>query len=99
MRFSGTKTYPADHYRAVYLTERTVLDLIHKICEKQQIDPSRVISVLRVNQDGLKMMMTDDVVRELSEGQDMVANIREPRSSDGVDADLGPGGVEINLSY
>jgi hypothetical protein len=38
-----------DYYRAVYLTERTVQDLINKFSEKYKIDPDRIIRIVRVN--------------------------------------------------
>ncbi|KAL1964070.1 hypothetical protein VTN77DRAFT_7488 [Rasamsonia byssochlamydoides] len=74
--------FPSDHsgddyYRAVYLTERTVKDLMNKILEKHKIDPDRIVRVLRINHDGLKIMVDDDVVRELPEGQDMVVEFSE----------------------
>lgn len=99
VRFPSTESPPLDYYRAVYLTERTVGELLRKISEKQHIDPSRVVSVLHVNRNGLKVMVDDDVVQELPEGQDMVADICEARSPDGTDADTDTMGVEIKLIY
>lgn len=95
VRFAGNDHHP-DYYRAIYLTERTVRDLMNKISEKHHIDPSRVVRILHVNQNGLRIMVDDDVVRELPEGQDMIADIYEAQ---------GPGGgfpsspMEIKLTY
>jgi hypothetical protein len=67
-----------------------------KISEKHHIDPSRIVRILHVNQNGLRIMVDDDVVRELPEGQDMIADIYEAQ---------GPGGgfhgspMEIKLTY
>ena len=60
-----------DYYRAVYLMERTLKDLIINIAIKCQVDATRVSRTLRVNPKGLKIMIDDEVVRELPEGQDM----------------------------
>lgn len=98
--------FPSDHlsdgyYRAVYLSERTVRDFMHKISEKNKIDPERITRVLRVNQDGLKIMVDDDVVRELPEGQDMVAEFSEASKLDGVALNINspPSAVEVKLKY
>jgi hypothetical protein len=97
--------FPSDHlsdgyYRAVYLSERTVRDFMHKISEKNKIDPERITRVLRVNQDGLKIMVDDDVVRELPDGQDMVAEFSEASKLDGVAINIdSPPSVEVKLKY
>lgn len=66
-----------DYYRAVHLTERTVRDLLNKVSDKYKIDPDRIIRILCVNREGLRIMVDDDVVQQLPEGQDMVAEITE----------------------
>lgn len=91
-----------DYYRAVYLTERTVRDLIEKISKKQQtLDPQRIVRVLRINQNGLKIKVDDDVIRDLPEGQDMVVEFSETCLFD--NSIPSPGGpnpaVEVKLSY
>ena len=99
VRFTGTTEHPQDYYRAIYLTERTVRDLMKKISEKKHIDPRRIVRILHVNQAGLRIMVDDDVVRELPEGQDMIADIYESPSSNG-SADGTPGSaMEIKLTY
>lgn len=99
MRFAGTEQHPEEYYRAIYLTERTVRDLMYKISEKHSIDPARIVRILHVNQSGMRIMVDDDVVRELPEGQDMLADIYETPSPDG--SGLGTPGtpVEIKLTY
>ena len=59
-------------YRAVYLMQRTVKDLINNISSKFHIDPRRVTQVTHVNSRGLHIIVDEDVVRELPEGQDMI---------------------------
>ena len=66
-----------DYYKAVYLMERTIRDLITSISVKCGVAPSNVIRTLRINPKGLKIMVDDDVVRELPEGQDMIVEFAE----------------------
>ena len=66
-----------DYYRAVYLMERTVKDLIMSIAMKCGVDPTHVTRTLRINPRGLKIMVDDEVVRELPEGQDMIVEFAE----------------------
>ncbi|KAL1979218.1 hypothetical protein VTN96DRAFT_6431 [Rasamsonia emersonii] len=84
-----------DYYRAVYLSKRTVQDLMVKISEKRKIDPDRIVRILRVNHNGLKIMVDDDVVRELPEGQDMVAEFSETKT----EFDTPSSAVEVKLTY
>lgn len=69
-------------------------DLMKKISEKHHIDPQRIVRVLHVNENGLRIMVDDDVVRELPEGQDMVADIYESPGN----GTPGPP-MEIKLTY
>ncbi|KAL4918559.1 CP2 transcription factor-domain-containing protein [Aspergillus aurantiobrunneus] len=85
-----------DYYRAVYLTERTVRDLMEKISMKQRIDPQRIMRVLLIKENGLRIMVDDDVVRELPDGQDMVVEISEASTFDSTDT---PSPVEVKLIY
>ena len=64
----ATKPY----YRAVYLSQRTVRDLVAGIADKFNMDPDRISRVTHVNAKGLQIIVDEDVVRELQEGQDMV---------------------------
>lgn len=61
-----------EYYRAVYLFRRTVRDLVNGISQKFQIDPQRVTQVTHVNSKGLHIIVDEDVVREVPEGQDML---------------------------
>jgi len=66
-----------DYYKAVYLMERTVRDLITSIANKCSVERDRVARIIRINPKGLKIMVDDDVVRELREGQDMIVDFHE----------------------
>ncbi|KAJ9611412.1 hypothetical protein H2200_004596 [Cladophialophora chaetospira] len=70
-----------EYYRAVYLMQRTVKDLINNISNKFQIDPQRVTRVTHINSRGLHIIVDEDVVRELPEGQDMIVEFT-PLESD-----------------
>ncbi len=61
-----------DFYRAVYLMARTAKDLVAGIASKCDVDPGRIQRTLRINPNGLKIMVEDDTVWELPEGQDMM---------------------------
>jgi hypothetical protein len=52
--------------------QRTVKDLVNGISDKFQIDPARVTQVTHINSRGLQIIVDEDVVRELPEGQDMI---------------------------
>lgn len=66
-----------DCYRAVYLMERSVRDLINSIAKKCGVEPAQVTRTVRINPKGLKIMVDDEVVRELPEGQDMIVEFSE----------------------
>ena len=71
------QTADDDLYRAVYLMQRTVEDLVRNIAAKCDVDPHRVQRTLRVNPKGLKIMVDDEMVRELPEGQDMAVEFTD----------------------
>jgi hypothetical protein len=74
---------------------------MHKISEKNKIDPERIVRILRINENGLKVMVDDDVVRELPEGQDMVAEIAEASIVEVNTPDVGTpsSAVEVQLTF
>ncbi|KAJ5950826.1 uncharacterized protein N7479_009239 [Penicillium vulpinum] len=99
IRFTGNAKRSDDYYRAIYLTERTVRDLVRKITEKYQIDPMRISNILHANEKGMRVLMDDDVVRHLPEGQDMILDISEASGPNG-NASGTPGSpVELKLTY
>jgi hypothetical protein len=73
-----------------------------KISEKYKIDPERIVRILRVSRDGLKVMVDDDVVQQLPEGQDMVAEISQTSKFEAMTPDVNTpptSGVEVKLTY
>lgn len=81
------------YYRTVYLNERTVDDLTKKISEKQEMDLGQIVRVVHISRNGLKVMVDDDMIRELTDGQDMIVEFRHVSPSTMGDA------VEVLLKY
>ena len=73
----SNSAHEGEYYKAVYLMERTVKDLITRITVKCGVQAKQVIRTLRVNSKGLKIMVDDEVVQELPEGQDMIVEFTE----------------------
>lgn len=73
-----------------------------KISEKYKIDPERIVRILRVSREGLKIMVDDDLVQQLPEGQDMVAEITEASQIEVTTPDISTpaaSGVEVKLTF
>ena len=70
--------YDQGHHKAVYLAERTRECLVKSIATKFDLDTSSTGNILRLNPKGLKILVDDDVVREISEGQDMMVEFVTP---------------------
>lgn len=87
----------SDYYHAIYLAERTVKDLMEKISMKQQIDPLSIVRVVHMKSNGLRIIVDDDVVRALPEGQDMKVEISEVSRVD--EPDGGVEGTEVKLIF
>ena len=69
---------PGNHYyRAVYLMERTLKELVNSIAAKWQMEASQITRTIRVNAKGLPIMLDDETVQELPEGQDMIVEFSE----------------------
>ncbi|KAJ5687689.1 hypothetical protein N7455_006737 [Penicillium solitum] len=96
VRFIGNAKRAEDYYRAIYLTERTARDLVAKVTEKYHIDPMRISNIMHVHDKGMRVIVDDDVVRQLPEGQDMIVDISETPGPNG-GASGSP--LEIKLTY
>lgn len=96
VRFTGNAKRAEDYYRAIYLTERTALDLVRKITEKYHIDPMRISNIMHVHDKGMRVIVDDDVVRQLPEGQDMIVDISE---TPGLNGSASGSPLEIKLTY
>lgn len=65
-----------DHYIAVYLCERTACDLTRRIAEAVSVDPSKVAQTIWSNSKGLIVLVDDDVVANMIEGQHMHIEVK-----------------------
>ncbi|KAL8854055.1 MAG: hypothetical protein Q9221_001178 [Calogaya cf. arnoldii] len=72
-----------DCYKAVYLMQRTVGELVSNLANKCGMESSRISRTVQVNHKGLKILVDDAVVRELPEGQDMIVEVSEARAEVG----------------
>ena len=66
-----------DYYQAVYLMERSTKDLIQGISTKCGVDPAAVKRAIRINARGLKIIVDDEVIREMPEAQDMIVEFAD----------------------
>ncbi|CAG7918533.1 unnamed protein product [Penicillium olsonii] len=99
IRFTKLEQAPLNCYRAVYLSERTVRDLVNQIFAPSDIDPSRVAHIMHVNDRGLRITVDDNVVRELPEGQDMIIDISETSAPDGSAPGTVGSSIDVKLTY
>ncbi|PMD67382.1 uncharacterized protein K444DRAFT_14729 [Hyaloscypha bicolor E] len=70
-----------EYYRAVYLMQRTLKDFTNAIAAKWNIEPTKIMRTLHVLDRGLEVVIEDDVIRELAEGQDIIMEIAEVHNS------------------
>jgi hypothetical protein len=70
-----------EYYRAIYLMQRTLKDFTNSVALKWNLEPTKIKRTLHVLQKGLEVEVDDDVIRELSEGQDMIMEISHVDSS------------------
>jgi hypothetical protein len=79
--------------------QRTVKDLVNGISEKFHIEPHRIAQVTHVNSRGLRIVVDEDVVRELPEGQDMIVEFVPIQSEQPVKSEvISPREAEIMMN-
>lgn len=64
-----------EYHRAIYLMQRTLKDFTNAIAAKWNLDTTQILRTLRILDRGLQVEVDDDVIREMSEGQDLVLEI------------------------
>ena len=69
-------------YHAVYLRNRSRDDLVRGIARKFKVDQRRVGHVFRIMESGLRVLVDDEFVEEMSEGQDMVVEWEDTDQGD-----------------
>jgi hypothetical protein len=74
---SATKASKPHYHHAIYLMQRTLKDFTDRIAKKWGLDASRVVRTVHVLQSGLEVLVDEDVVRELKEGQDMTLEVED----------------------
>lgn len=72
----GAAAQPKYH-QAIYLMQRSLQGFTDRVAQKWAIDPSAILRTVHVLQSGLEVLVDDDVVRELKEGQDMTLEVEE----------------------
>lgn len=92
---------PEDGYhRAIYLMQRSLKDFINAVATKCNIEPTHVIRTVRVSRKGLHVLMDDEAIREMPEGQDMTAEFTEIKQSTSVkpsrEWDSGPTDIQVD---
>ena len=78
--------------------QRTLKDLVNEISRKANVEPSKVLQTVRINSKGLHIMFDDDTVRELPEGQDMIAEFQVAQSPSPMkrEWDSGPTDIQVD---
>ncbi|KAL1306024.1 hypothetical protein AAFC00_004153 [Neodothiora populina] len=69
------------YYRAVYLQQRTQKDFTNAVAMKCGIEPTQVVRTIRISRNGLHVLMDDETIQEMPEGQDMTAEFTEVQPS------------------
>lgn len=64
-----------DNYRAIYLMERTLQELVRAIAVKCGVEPTKIICIVRVNEQGLQITAEDDMVEQMPERQGFIAEL------------------------
>lgn len=102
----GSPTNNSTIYRAVYLTQRTQACFTAAIAAKCGIDPISVLRTTMVNAQGLPVLVDDDVIQRMKEGQDMKVEVIEMEdasppewNTNGDVKHIEPRGYELKLVY
>jgi len=72
---------------------------MNQIFATHHVDPSRISNVVHVNEKGLRIMVDDNLVRQLPEGQDMIVDISETIDSDGSTPSTVGSAIDIRLTF
>jgi hypothetical protein len=67
----------ATYHRAVYMQSRSAMCLSASIASKCGVDPATVFRTVHVTSKGLTVIVDDDFVSQMNEGQDMKVQLQE----------------------
>lgn len=78
--------------------QRKLKDLVNGIAMKSGIEPTKIVRTLRITPKGLTVLVDEDAVQEIQEGQDMVAEFYtlKPHSPARREWDSGPTDVQVD---
>ena len=78
--------------------QRTLKDLVNNVASKSGVEPTKVLRTIRVNKAGLNILMDDETVIDLPEGQDMIADFIEMRPQEPMkrEWDVGPTDIQVD---
>jgi hypothetical protein len=76
----------------------TLKDLVNGIAMKCNVEATKVLRTIRINSKGLNIFCDDETVKELPEGQDMVAEFTEirPNSPMRREWDSAPADIQVD---
>ena len=57
--------------------QRSVKDLVEGISNKSLVDPVRISRTVRLTPDGIRVVVDEDVVNEIPEGQSMLVEVHD----------------------
>jgi len=77
--------------------QRTLKDLVNSVALKSGVEPSKVFRTVRVNKAGLNILMDDETVIEMPEGQDMIADFTEMRPLESMKREWDAGPTDIHV--
>ncbi|KAJ5288291.1 hypothetical protein N7508_011066 [Penicillium antarcticum] len=95
LRFQKSDAQQDIYHTAIYLTERTTTELIAKISHKQRFSQAHIVQLFHVK-NGMKIIIDDDVVQRIPDGQDMIAEVSEISSNR---ATGGGSTIEVSLDF
>jgi len=101
----GSPTGTSTIYRAVYLTSRTQACFTAAVATKCGIDPVSVLRTTMVNSQGLTVLVDDEVIQQMKEGQDMKVEVIEMEDASPPEWNtddmkhIEPRGYELKLVY
>jgi hypothetical protein len=101
LRFQQSGVQQDDYHTAVYLAEPTIQELVEKIAKKQNFSQDHKVVLFRVSPNGMKILLDDDVVQRIPDGQDMSAEVYEYAASEETapsDSSV-PGIIEVRLHF